>query len=101
MLEANVLSESTKETPNARMSESVLSSLPQIATAATAWQKLLFGLFRLPNSVRRAGLEHYLFQDIAPAIDILPYGQAAAEWHASEQVRLSRIGRTPPLPTVR
>lgn len=27
---------------------------------------------------------------------ILPYNQAAAEWHAKERARLEAIGRTPP-----
>ena len=96
LLDTNVLSEPTKEIPNLKVAERVLSSLPQIATAAMVWNELLFGLLRLPDSRRRASLERYLFQDIAPAIDILPYSQTAAEWHASERARLGGVGRTPP-----
>ena len=96
LLDTNTLSEPTKEIPNSRVSERVLSSLPQIATAATVWNELLFGYFRLPNSRRRRDLYRYLFQDIAPEITILPYDQAAAEWHAAERARLSRAGRPPP-----
>ena len=96
LLDTNTLSEPTKDIPNSRVSERVLSSLPRIATAATVWNELLFGYFRLPNSRRRRDLGRFLFQEIAPEITILPYDQAAAEWHASERARLGHMGLTPP-----
>ena len=70
--------------------------MPQIATAATVWNELLFGYFRLPDSRRRRDLGRYLFRTLAPEITILPYTRAAAEWHAYERVRLGGIGLTPP-----
>lgn len=96
LLDTNALSEPTKPIPNAGVTERIRANLPLIATAATVWNELLFGYFRLPNSERRTALEIYLFHDLAPKITILPYGRAAAEWHASERARLSLIGRTPP-----
>ena len=57
------------------------------------WDELLFGYFRLPSSERRAAVGIYLFQDLSPRITILPYDRPAAEWHAFERARLSRIGR--------
>ena len=35
----------------------------------------------------------YLLESTVP---ILPYDASAAEWHASERARLTRLGRTPP-----
>ncbi len=96
LLDTNTLSQPTKNIPNSRVSERVLSSLPQIATSATVWNELLFGYFRLPQSRRRRDLGRYLFQEIFPEITVLPYDWIAAEWHASERVRLGGIGLTPP-----
>lgn len=96
LLDTNTLSEPTKDIPNSRVSERVLSGLPQIATAATVWNELLFGYLRLPDSRRRRDLSRYLFQEISPEITILPYDWRAAEWHASERMRLGGIGLTPP-----
>ena len=96
MLDTNVLSEPTKGIPNERVSRRVLNNLQQIATSATVWNELLFGVFRLPISSRRTALENYIFQILAPAVPILPYNHAAAEWHAAERARLGRVGLTPP-----
>ena len=96
LLDTNILSEPTKSFPNSRVSQRVLSGLPQIATASTVWNELLFGYLRLPESRRRRDLGHYLFRSLAPEITILSYDQPAAEWHAHERVRLGNIGLTPP-----
>lgn len=96
LLDTNALSEPTKPIPNREVAERIQANLPLIATAATVWDELLFGYFRLPNSERRTALEIYLFGRLAPKITILPFDQSAAEWHAFERARLSRIGRTPP-----
>jgi tRNA(fMet)-specific endonuclease VapC len=32
---------------------------------------------------------------VRPSIPVLPYDQAAAEWHAAERARLSAAGKTP------
>src|SRR5438876_5380210 len=54
-------------------------------------------LFRsLEISKRRQRLEEYLFQVLEPSVPILPYDAAAAAWHASERVRLAKVGKTAP-----
>ena len=57
---------------------------------------MLFGLRRLPNSARRAAIEEYLNEVVAPSVPILPYDDRAADWHAAERSRLAGAGRTPP-----
>ena len=96
LLDTNVLSEPAKRNPNTRVAERIRGNLLQIATASTAWNEFLFGYINMPDSESRTRLERYLFQILAPNITILPYDRAAAEWHASERARLSRLGRTPP-----
>jgi tRNA(fMet)-specific endonuclease VapC len=57
---------------------------------------LLFGCHRLPVSEKRAVIEDYLHQVVAASIEILPYDERAAGWHAAERARLALAGRTPP-----
>ncbi len=55
-----------------------MASPDNIATFGVAW---FYGPFRLRW---------------VAYIPILPYNQAAAEWHARERARLTRIGQSPP-----
>ena len=56
---------------------------------------MLAGVFYLPESKRRRGMERFLEDTVRPTIPILSYDQTAAEWHGQERVRLSQLGRTP------
>ena len=96
LLDTNVLSEPTKLRPNPRITERLLTDQSQIATAAPAWNELLYGVYLMPPSARRARLEERLFQELAVTLPILPYDAAAARWHAEERARLERAGRRPP-----
>ncbi len=60
------------------------------------WHELLSGLRRLPTSARRAAIQEYLNEVVAPSVPILPYDSGAADWHSAERSRLAGIGRTPP-----
>lgn len=96
LLDTNIISEPLRPTPN----EQVLVRLKQheavIAISSIVWHELLFGCYRLPPSARRATIEQYLFEVIAPTIPLLPYDVQAAQWHAAERARLANLGKTPP-----
>ncbi len=96
LADANVLSEPIRPVPDLRVVERIQANLPQIATSATVWNEVLYGYYRMVESRRKADLERYLFETLAPTLTVLPYDDRAAEWHASERVRLEGIGRTPP-----
>ena len=96
LADTNILSEPTKRYPNPVIVDRLESRQPEIATAAPAWNELFYGLYRMPESRRKRAVEYHLFEVLARALDILPYNSQAAEWHAAERARLSRIGRTPP-----
>ena len=51
-----------------------------------------FGIERMPRSRRRAELERFVAEIVAP-LRVLPYGERAAKWHAIERARLSARGR--------
>ncbi len=96
LVDSNVISEPTKPDPNPRVVERIQANRSRTATAATVWNEVLHGYYRMVESRRKRVLEQYLFDTLAPTLTVLPYDERAAEWHASERVRLERAGRTPP-----
>ncbi len=95
LLDTNVLSEPARPTPNPRVQQRLVAAEGRIATASLVWHELLFGCHRLVPSRRRAALETYLHDVIAPHVPVLGYDDAAAAWHASERARLTGSGKTP------
>lgn len=95
LLDTSVLSEAIKTSPDARVMERLERHQNEIATASPVWHELQFGCLRLPISAKRSIIEAYLKNVIWRTMDILPYDEHAAEWHAMERARLSLQGRTP------
>jgi len=95
LLDTNILSEPIRQRPHPQVLRRFDSSRDELATATVVWHELLFGCYRLPASHKRRLIETYLFTVIKPFFPILPYSQAAAEWHAAERARLTAIGKTP------
>ena len=96
LLDANVLSEPARPCPNQRVLEELVAHRGEIATAAPVWHELLYGVQRMPPSVRRDEIARYLEQVVKRSVPILPYDESAAAWHAAERARLVALGRTPP-----
>lgn len=98
LLDTNILSEPVRKTPNPIVVKRIQEAADEIALAATTWHELLFGVFRMADSQRRAALEQYLLDTIRPEIPILPYDAEAASWFAQERARLSSKGLPPSYP---
>ncbi len=95
LLDTNILSEPLRPVPHLKILARLKEHQNNLATATIVWHELLFGCYRLPASNRRTAIENYLLQVVAPSIAILPYDEAAAEWHALERARLTAAGKTP------
>lgn len=50
----------------------------------------------MPDGARKDALADLLENRIRVAFDLLPYDEAAAQWHAEERGRLQRIGKPAP-----
>jgi len=96
LLDTNIISEPLRPTPNPKILERFREHQDRLATASVVWHELLFGCYRLPDSGRRTAIEEYLQRVVAASIEILPYDEQAARWHAVERARLVLAGRTPP-----
>ena len=94
-IDTNVLSEPARPDPHPNVLRQLQANRSSLAIAATSWHEAQFGLRRLPLSARRRALERYLESERHQLV-ILPYDEAAADWHAEERARLASLGLTPP-----
>jgi tRNA(fMet)-specific endonuclease VapC len=90
-----VLAEPVKATPDPEVMRHLVAHEGEVATCAIVWHELVYGAARLPRSRKRRALEAYLEEAVRAALPILPYDEAAADWHGRERARLARRGSPP------
>ena len=95
LLDTNVLYELLRPNPNETVLEKFEFHRAEISIASIVWHELLFGCYRLEISKKRAAIESFLLDVVAPSIPVTPYNQNAAHWHAQERARLVSRGQTP------
>jgi tRNA(fMet)-specific endonuclease VapC len=96
LLDTTIVSAPIAKEPNRRVIKKLEQQGAHCAIAAPVWHELIYGVSRLPAGKRRAALEDYLRRVVRSSFPVLPYDQAAAEWHGRERARLDDDGRTPP-----
>ncbi len=96
LVDTNVLSEPTRPRPDPELVRQLEAHRAEIATAATVWHELLYGLEKLPPSRKKDAIGSYLEDLRSSAMPVLAYDERAAEWHARERARLEKAGRSVP-----
>jgi tRNA(fMet)-specific endonuclease VapC len=96
LLDTNVLSEPISKSPDKKVLKLLNERGHESATAAPVVHELRYGSKLLEPSRRRADVERYIDEVVLRIYPVLAYDQAAAEWHAEERARLSKLGRPPP-----
>ena len=96
LLDTNILSEPTKLHPNNRVMARLTEKSGQFAIASVSYHEVMMGYLRLPESRKRQEIEAYMQQSVEGVLEILPYDDTAARWHAIERTRLMHAGKTPP-----
>jgi tRNA(fMet)-specific endonuclease VapC len=96
LLDTSIVSAPLMKEPNKRVAKRLDQHGEHCALAAPVWHELVYGVSRLPDGKRRSALQEYLNNVIRRAFPILPYDDAAADWHGRERARLEDDGRTPP-----
>lgn len=95
LLDTNVLSEPLARRPNTHVLQRIAALQGSLATSAINWQEMLFGLYRLPPSKKRAQVEHYLMQHVKGILPILSFDENAGRWQAEQRAHLTASGKTP------
>lgn len=96
LLDTNALSEPLKPHPDPGFLKRLRAHEDAVAISSITWHEALYGCYRLAAGRRRAAVEEYLHNVIAPNVPILPYDEAAAQWHAAQRARLGARGRLVP-----
>ena len=94
LLDTNIISEVNRIKPNANVTKKTSEHEREIGTASVVIHELLYGCLIMPESKKRQLLLAYVHL-IPQKMPILNYSLEAAQWHAEERARLSKLGRTP------
>lgn len=96
LLDTSIVSAPAMREPNVKVVRKLQQHGSLCSIAAPVWHELVFGVGRLPAGKRRAALEEYLHAVVRRSFPILPYDEAAADWHGRERARLEDQGRPKP-----
>ncbi len=78
LLDTNIVSEFSKESPNQSVIELYEYRREQCAISSVTWQELVYGVSRLPEGKRKDTIEKFI-QDLKQNIEIIPYDSFSAE----------------------
>jgi tRNA(fMet)-specific endonuclease VapC len=96
LLDTSIVSAPIARHPDRRVTRKVEQQGQSCAIAAPVWHELVYGCARLPVGKGRSTLEDYLHEVVRRSFPILPYDEAAAEWHGSQRAGLEARGRPTP-----
>lgn len=91
LLDTNILSEPARPIPNANVLHKLDIHKLEVAVSSVVVHELLHGCLRLPESKLRESLWNYIHESVLN-LPVLDYDFKAAQWHAQERSRLSKIG---------
>lgn len=94
LLDTNIISQAMRPSPNQNTIERLAANKLEIATATVVVHELLYGCFRLPESKKRRAFLEYI-EEVVLHLPIFDYDLRAAQWHAEERARLSKVGKIP------
>ena len=96
LLDSNIVSEPARQKPAPQVQARIEAHAQEMAVPSVVWHELLYGLERMPTGRKRDFLAHYLLDVVRPAMPVLPFDTAAAEWLARERARLEAQGQPRP-----
>jgi tRNA(fMet)-specific endonuclease VapC len=96
LIDTNILSEPARPISNTHVLYKLDIHKSEVAISSVIVHELLYGCLRLPESKRREYLWNYIYGSVLN-LPVFSYDLKAAEWHAQERARLSKIGKTPAL----
>ena len=96
LLDANVLSEPTKQTPDTRVIEWLKANEAVVVVDSIVLGELRIGILALPRGRKRQKLEEW-FEAVVEAIECIPWDAAVSRRWAALVVELKRKGTSIPL----
>lgn len=96
LVDANVLSEPTKPTPNAGVTEWLTRNEQEITVDAIVLGELSMGILALPAGRKRVRLEQW-FEDLVQTLECLPWDAAVSRRWTKLVVELKKKGQSMPI----
>ena len=94
LLDSNILSEPSRQDPNIKVMNQLNLHRDEVGVASLVVHEMLYGCWRLPPSKRKDYLWQYI-QDSVLSLPVFAYDLRAAQYHAQERARLSKVGKSP------
>lgn len=95
LLDTNILSELSKQSPNASVIKQIEHFGMHCTTASLVIHELNFGILCLPKGKRKDNLRLFIKQLANYKFPVLPYDSIAAQVHAKNRAKLVKRGLTP------
>lgn len=96
LLDTNVISEPARPNCSDQVVDRLEAHSDEAALPSIVWHELVYGVQRMDEGRRRSYLAGYLREVVRPSMPILPYDQAAAQWHGTARAELEAQGLTQP-----
>jgi tRNA(fMet)-specific endonuclease VapC len=95
LLDTNILSKAKRPLPNEKVMSKLRLYRQETGTATVVIHEMLYGCLRLPLSKKRQDIEDYINNVILAQLPLFDYTLQAAQYHAIERARLSKVGKSP------
>lgn len=96
LLDTNVVSEPARPDPSEEVVNRLEARSGEVALPSIVWHELVYGVERMDEGRRRTYLSDYLSEVVRPSMPIIPYDDAAAQWHGAARARLEAQGHPRP-----
>lgn len=93
ILDTNIVSEIIKPEPDLNVIKKIAEHNSDCAICSPVWQELLFGLYRMPESINKKYLGKFIKEDVHENFKIKNFTEKAADIQAQLRIKLEQLGK--------
>lgn len=93
LLDTNIVSEIIKPEPDLNVIKKIAKHNSDCAICSPVWQELLFGLYRMPESINKKYLGKFIKEDVHENFKIKQFTEKAADIQAQLRIKLEQLGK--------
>lgn len=93
LLDTNIISEIIKPEPDLNVIKKIAEHNSDCAICSPVWQELLFGLYRMPESINKKYLGKFIKEDVHENFKIKNFTEKVADIQAQLRTKLEQLGK--------
>lgn len=93
LLDTNIVSGIIKPEPDLNVIKKIAEHNSDCAICSPVWQELLFGLYRMPESINKKYLGKFIKEDVHENFKIKNFTEKAADIQAQLRIKLEQLGK--------